>query len=41
MNIQNNLDKIYAHVAVSYESSKSVKILDLIDDLQDEIDNLK
>ncbi len=40
MNIQNNLDEIYSYIMSNYDKNKCMKVLELIDNLQNEIDFL-
>ncbi len=40
MNIQNRLDEVYSHIMTNYNESECIKVLELIDELQNEIDNL-
>ena len=40
MDIQNNLDEIYSYIMTNYDENKCTKVLELIDNLQNEIDNL-
>ena len=40
MNIQNRLDEVYGYIMTNYKESKCIKVLELIDELQNEIDNL-
>lgn len=40
MNIQNILDEVYSHIMTNYKESKCIKVLELIDELQEKIDDL-
>ena len=40
MNIQNNLDEVYSFIMTNYKENECTKVLELIDELQNEIDSL-
>ena len=40
MNTHYHLDEIYSYIMTNYKESKCIKVLELIDELQNEIDNL-
>ena len=41
MDVQSKLDEVYSHIMTNYKESECIKALELIDELQNEIDNLK
>ena len=40
MNVHNNLDKVYRYIMSNYKENECIRVLELIDELQHEIDNL-
>jgi hypothetical protein len=40
MNIQENLDEVYSYIMTNYDENECTKVLELIDNLQNAIDDL-